>query len=113
MKLGQFIKKVRKAKGLSQLTVARRAGIARSYISRLESDDFKKPSLDMLSRIATALGISIDTLLQKAGYKGKVLKKELPDLDIYLREKFNLTERAIEDVSLFVNFVKKKYLKEK
>lgn len=48
----------RKEKGLTQAELARRAGIPRTNITRFESGDYN-PSLEMMVRIAAALGMKL------------------------------------------------------
>jgi len=61
--LNRTLKRLRKAKGLSQSEVARRADIRASYIVMLENGSRKNPSLETLSRIAKAIGVPLSALL--------------------------------------------------
>ena len=60
--LGMRLKTIRERKQLSQATVATRAGIAREHLARLEAGAYS-PSVDTLEKIATALGVSLLTVL--------------------------------------------------
>jgi transcriptional regulator with XRE-family HTH domain len=53
---------LRTLNGWEQQDLAQRAGVSRSYISRLESGETQNPRIDELSRVAAALGKSIDEL---------------------------------------------------
>lgn len=55
--IGQYIQN-RKNKGLTQTELARRAGIPRTNITRFESGSYN-PSLEMMVRIAAALGMKV------------------------------------------------------
>ncbi len=57
------IKELRSRRGFSQEELAARLDISPSYISRMESD-LKKPSLDMIFRLAGALNIKPDELIK-------------------------------------------------
>lgn len=57
------IKKARKKSGLTQLQLAKKVGINREYLSRIENNH-SDPSLDLLKRIANVLGISIKDLIE-------------------------------------------------
>jgi len=63
-RLGTVIKALRKAKGLSQVQLAKRARIAQPYLVRLESGERKNPSLATLKRLAKALGVPVAELLE-------------------------------------------------
>jgi len=54
---GGVIKKLRLSKGLSQVTLGARAGMARSYIYRIEKGDFKYPSYRNIVTFARGLDI--------------------------------------------------------
>lgn len=54
----QYIR-CRKALGFTQAELARRAGIPRSNITRFESGSYN-PSLEMMVRIAAALGMKLE-----------------------------------------------------
>ena len=57
-KIAGKIKKLRKAKGLNQQTLALRTGLAASYISLLEGGK-KMAAISALSRLADALGVRV------------------------------------------------------
>lgn len=50
MSLGEKIKRLRKAKGISQETMAEKLGVHPKHISRYENNS-SKPSLDMLLKL--------------------------------------------------------------
>ena len=52
----------RKMQGITQAELARRAGLPRSNITRFESGNYN-PSLELLVRIAAALGMSLQMQL--------------------------------------------------
>ncbi len=53
----------RARKRFSQAELARRAGVSRYTIVKLESGDDVNPRLDVLGRIASALGVAVHELL--------------------------------------------------
>ncbi len=63
-KLSRVIRTLREAKGLTQVDLARRAKIERTYLTKLETGDKDNPSLAILKRIAKALGVPVTTLLE-------------------------------------------------
>jgi len=63
--LGDKIRKLRIKKGLSQEKLARLANISYNTIVKIESGDSNNPTIQTLSGIASALGVSFDELLNK------------------------------------------------
>ena len=63
MTVGGNIKKLRKARGLSQFDFAKKIGISRNYVSELERDK-RSPSVRTLKSIADKLDIPITLLLE-------------------------------------------------
>ncbi len=61
--LGDEIRKVRLDRALSQEQLAFKAGISRNYVSLLELNQ-KSPTVDVLLRIARALGIRASALIE-------------------------------------------------
>jgi transcriptional regulator with XRE-family HTH domain len=67
-RIGPNIKRWREAAGITQLDLAHKLGFtgsdAGAYISRVESG-LQEPRVSTLSRIANALGVTLDDLLHK------------------------------------------------
>jgi transcriptional regulator with XRE-family HTH domain len=101
MNLGESIRKIRQAKGLSQGEMQKRTGILRSYLSRVENGH-TVPSLATLQRLATAMGVALADFFAAEGegavatasisgdtatqYLGE-LKNYLPQLSTEQRQK--------------------------
>jgi HTH-type transcriptional regulator, competence development regulator len=67
--LGEFLKRLREKKGVSLRDVENDTGISNAYLSQLETGERKKlPSPDRLKKLASYYNVSIQELLQKAGY---------------------------------------------
>lgn len=62
MHIGQQLRALREAKGLSQGDIERRSGLLRSYISRVEGG-YTAPSLATLEKFAEALDVESYQLL--------------------------------------------------
>ena len=56
VRIGQVLKQVRTARGLTQAELAKRAKVTRNYITMLERDK-GNPSLSVLRRLAKALDV--------------------------------------------------------
>lgn len=61
--LKTVLKALRKQKGMTQMQLAKKAGVTRFYISQLETGLRKNPSLPVLRRLAKALRVPISDLL--------------------------------------------------
>jgi len=57
------LKKLREAKGFSQLELAKQAKVAQAYISEMEAGQKKNPGIDTLQKLAKALGVPVTELL--------------------------------------------------
>lgn len=62
--IGKRIQKLRLEKGLSLSDVADRAGVAKSYLSTIERDIQKNPSISFIEKVASVLGVAPQELLQ-------------------------------------------------
>jgi len=62
--LGQNLKKLRDKKGLSQDRLAKLADVANNTIIKIEQGENENPTLETLRKIAKALEISVDELIE-------------------------------------------------
>lgn len=63
IKLGKNLKRIRTKKNISQGDIARDLGVSRGYISNVENGK-TNPTLATISRLAKAVGVSIDELMK-------------------------------------------------
>ena len=63
-RLANVIRELRERKNLTQEELAKRAKVTRSHLSLLEAGHRKNPSLDVLKRLAKALGVPVAELLE-------------------------------------------------
>jgi transcriptional regulator with XRE-family HTH domain len=59
-----MLRRLRKIKGLSQEELARKARVSQPYLSQLEAGTYKNPSIEILRRLAKALGVPVTALLE-------------------------------------------------
>ncbi len=71
-RLGEKIRQLRIDKKFSLDALAKAAGISKSYLWELESDDAANPTIDIISKIAKEL----DTTAEALTYDGKVDRPE-------------------------------------
>ena len=62
-KLGENIRRIRLAKGMTQGDLCRELEVDRAYMSNVESGK-KNPTLSTIERIAKALDVSIEKLMK-------------------------------------------------
>jgi len=62
MSFGRNLSRFRKEKGLTQEDLVKRSGVAISQIRRYEADK-SSPTLEVIARLARALGVSIDEMV--------------------------------------------------
>lgn len=63
MSLGSAVLRIRHERNLTQGQVGQRAGIAASYLSRIENDHVQ-PTMGTLGRLAKALGVPMSSIFQ-------------------------------------------------
>jgi transcriptional regulator with XRE-family HTH domain len=61
--MGARIRRLRKAKGLSQAALAKSARLTRVYVTRLEAGR-QDPSLSTINALAQALGVPVTALVE-------------------------------------------------
>ncbi|MBI3218338.1 MAG: helix-turn-helix transcriptional regulator [Bacteroidetes bacterium] len=96
MEIGERIKKIREARGLSQKEIANMIKMDQSQYSKLEKDK-TDPSVSTLAKVAKALGIQLSELFAND------LLKDVNSYDKSLMEKITLIDQLDEDekTSLF------------
>ena len=65
MSIASNVKKIRAEKGLSLEKVARLADLSLSTVVKIEDGTNQNPTINSLSKIAVALEVKVDDLIQK------------------------------------------------
>jgi HTH-type transcriptional regulator, competence development regulator len=101
MKLGEVLKGARANRDLTLRDVERETGISNGHLSLIESGAVRKPSPNLLEKLAGLYGISYSALLEEAGYR-------LPDpLQKSAGGEFDdLTPQEREEVRRFVGYLR-------
>lgn len=102
MSLAERIRKIREDKGLSLDEVATKAKISKTYLWELERDTAgtKKPSADVLMRIATALSTTLAHLLSIATVQVQENAVELPPALLEFRDRMAKQNSTLSDGDL-------------
>jgi len=61
--LAKNVKRLREVKGLSQERLARLADVANNTLIKMETGENKNPTLETLKKVAKALEVSVDDLI--------------------------------------------------
>lgn len=107
--IGQRIKKIRKQKGLSLTELATLANISKSYLSNIERNLNKNPSIHFLVKLSKPLDVSIEYLLTGIEDEDNLVEEKEFLLD---KEWQNMFEKAIkegmkkEDFREYINYIK-------
>ena len=60
--IGDMIAKVRKEKGMTLLELSNKSGVSIGYLCHLEKGSRKNPSLEIMDKIAAAIGKTISEI---------------------------------------------------
>jgi transcriptional regulator with XRE-family HTH domain len=85
--LSENLKRLREDKRLSQAALSREAQVSPAYLSELESEQGKRPSGQVLMRLAKALGVTIAELLGEDIRPGRSIFEPDPSLLEFARER--------------------------
>ena len=103
MTLGEKIRKLRAAKGWSSGELAQNSGVSRAYLWQLETDGKKSPSIQILERLAKALGVPLTEFLEKGQSQGPVPTTLPPGLTNFLRTRSQALGVTPTDVEVMRN----------
>ena len=87
--IGEFIRQQRQRSAISLRKLGERAGVSNPYLSQIERG-LRKPSAEILKRIARGLSVSAETLFERAGL---LEGREVPDLEDAIEADTALSER--------------------
>ena len=62
--IGENVKKYRTKQGLSQEDFAKKSGVKYTTLTKIESSVIKKPSVIVMAKIAKALNVNIEDLIE-------------------------------------------------
>ncbi|MBI2620928.1 helix-turn-helix transcriptional regulator [candidate division WWE3 bacterium] len=62
--IGENIKRCRNKLGITQDDLVRKSGVKHTSLTKIEGDFVQKPSVQMVAKIAKALGVSIEDLIK-------------------------------------------------
>lgn len=101
---GTRLEQFRTDAGMSQTQLAKEVGTSQSAISQMESGE-RKPSFEMLRRIASALNVTPAYLL------GEEVEELKPEEQAYFRQFRSLPDEAKQELSEFAEYLRQRYRK--
>jgi len=115
--IGERIKILRKQKGLSITELAESAKVSKSYLSYIERNVNKNPSIHFLMKIAKPLDVSIEYLL--TGLDQIDMETSKNNMELLDKEWKTIIEKAIkdgvnkDDFIEYINYIKFKIWEKK
>lgn len=105
--IGKNIAELRKRKGFTLSELAERTNISKSYLSNIERNLNKNPSLEIMKRIASVLNVDMITLLKTNNDKDAQLhiEKEWIDFVNELKE-LGLEKDEMQQYKPLIEFIK-------
>jgi XRE family transcriptional regulator, master regulator for biofilm formation len=104
--IGKNIYELRRRRGLSLSELSERSGISKSYLSNIERDVHKNPSIQILEKISDVLNVDLKALL-KPGYSPDYMIAE-QDLFEFAEElkQTGIEKEQIRDYQQLIDFIK-------
>jgi transcriptional regulator with XRE-family HTH domain len=99
---GNRLVRLREDAGVKQAELAARIGSSQSTVSQLEKDQ-RKPSFDMIRKLADALGVSPAYLL------GAEVEELRPEERQHFRQYRSLPEKAQQELRAFTEYLRQKH----
>lgn len=65
MRFSDVVKRHCEARGWTQAELSKRAGLSRTYVSKMFTDRFNEPSLSKAKAIADAFGVTLQSLVDE------------------------------------------------
>src|SRR5699024_5437033 len=98
---GEEIKKLRLERNLSIRETARRSDVSHAYLSQLENNRRKIPTIEILLKISNGLGVSEKEIMDLAGYD-KARQVCLHDYEIIEKEVYHDTDKEYTTITGYI-----------
>lgn len=104
--LGKTLKEARELIPLTLRQVEDAIGISNAYLSQLENDKIKKPSADILYKLASLYHIDLDTLLAASGIINKGAPKKNKLLNTVALSAESITEEEEKELLSYLKHIR-------
>ncbi|UHA72800.1 helix-turn-helix domain-containing protein [Paenibacillus sp. 481] len=98
--VGENLRALRQQRGLSQESLALKAGINTSYMGQLERGE-KSPTVDTLDKLSTALDVPLAQLFQFDTPRSDIIDTTFTD-----KIMFQLQDRTVNEQEMIFQFIK-------
>ena len=105
--LGTVLRQSRDLRKLALRTVEEMTGISNAYLSQLENDKIKKPSADILHKLAISYKIDFNYLLHISGLVEKSSSENV-SFGKFVFAKDNLTKEEEEELIRYLQYIRQK-----
>lgn len=104
--IGKNIYELRRRRGLSLSELSERSGISKSYLSNIERDVHKNPSIQIIEKISDVLNVDLKALL-KPGYSqdNMIAEQELFEFAKELKNT-GIEKEQIQEYRQLIDFIK-------
>lgn len=96
--VGKKITELRKLKGVSLSKLANDAGISKGYLSNIETGKKENPSVELLDKIAIALGVNVSDLFDQDEQPRDLLNDMEEDMKILFSKAKQLSKEDRQKV---------------
>lgn len=105
--IGPKISEIRKKRGFTLSELAKRAGISKSYLSNIERNLNRNPSIHVIKKISHVLDVDLQILLKP---EKNIEEQQLPDQDwIDLANQLRLSgieKEQLQEYKTLIEFIK-------
>lgn len=102
--IGEKIKIIREARGITLSTLADRSGVSKSYLSNLERGLKKNPSIQIIENVAYVLNTNITEFLDR-NQETQYVSKEWSDF-VKEADKVGIEVEMLENYKEIIEFIK-------
>jgi len=96
--LGQRVRRLRLARGLSQEELAHQVGVSKTQVYLVENGTTRSPQAEVLRGYARVLGISLSYLTTGVDGTAPTDSEAWPPLEVYLRHTLTLSDEEIAQI---------------
>ncbi|MEC0664805.1 helix-turn-helix transcriptional regulator [Priestia flexa] len=103
--IGEKIYRIRKSRGLTLSELAERANVSKSYLSNIERNVNQNPSIQVVEKLATVLGVEFTILVEGNSEIGELLEPEWIDFINDLKE-MGVKKEQLSEYREILKFIK-------
>ncbi|HDX9588388.1 TPA: helix-turn-helix transcriptional regulator [Bacillus pseudomycoides] len=103
--LGKNIYQFRKKRGLTLSELAERAGVSKSYLSNIERNINRNPSIHVMEKISLVLEVNLNVLLETNVEIKQQIEREWIDF-VYELKKAGVDREKLQDYKILIDFIK-------